>query len=233
MPADSCRRSFAAWTPLPASSPSAGSSASSPSAWSWPDSPTCASRRTGEVSVPEGARAGQLTLKSCDYGTEDGDYEADCGTLVVPENRARSRFAAHRTARNPHPRPLGASARAHLPARGRSRHHEHEVHAGEPLRREPRRGARRLPRRRGLRRFSTAPRSRTRCGARATSSASDSLRDQAAGVQVVREAPRRTRASTSRATRCPSEWTTSRRRARRSGTTRSTSSARAPAPARR
>jgi pimeloyl-ACP methyl ester carboxylesterase len=43
----------------------------------------------GEVSVPEGAHAGQLTLKPCHYGTEDGDYAADCGTLVVPENRAR------------------------------------------------------------------------------------------------------------------------------------------------
>ena len=42
----------------------------------------------GEVSVPDGARAGQLTLEPCDYGTEDGDYAADCGTLVVPENRA-------------------------------------------------------------------------------------------------------------------------------------------------
>jgi pimeloyl-ACP methyl ester carboxylesterase len=41
----------------------------------------------GEVSVPEGAHAGQLTLHSCDYSTEDGSYDADCGTLVVPENR--------------------------------------------------------------------------------------------------------------------------------------------------
>src|SRR3954470_10791558 len=39
------------------------------------------------VSVPEGAHAGQLTLHSCTYGTERGDYAADCGTLVVPENR--------------------------------------------------------------------------------------------------------------------------------------------------
>src|SRR4051794_5128731 len=40
------------------------------------------------VSVPKGARAGQLTLHDCTYGTEKGDYDADCGTLVVPENRA-------------------------------------------------------------------------------------------------------------------------------------------------
>ena len=39
------------------------------------------------VSVPKGAHAGQLTLHSCSYGTEHGSYAADCGTLVVPENR--------------------------------------------------------------------------------------------------------------------------------------------------
>jgi pimeloyl-ACP methyl ester carboxylesterase len=42
----------------------------------------------GPVSVPEGARAGDLALEPCSYATEDGDYAADCGTLVVPENRA-------------------------------------------------------------------------------------------------------------------------------------------------
>ena len=41
----------------------------------------------GSVSVPEGARAGDLILESCEYATEDGAYAADCGTLVVPENR--------------------------------------------------------------------------------------------------------------------------------------------------
>jgi pimeloyl-ACP methyl ester carboxylesterase len=41
------------------------------------------------VSVPDGARAGQLVrLEPCEYATEDGGYDADCGTLVVPENRA-------------------------------------------------------------------------------------------------------------------------------------------------
>jgi pimeloyl-ACP methyl ester carboxylesterase len=39
------------------------------------------------VSVPAGAHAGQLTLKPCHYTTERGSYGADCGTLVVPENR--------------------------------------------------------------------------------------------------------------------------------------------------
>jgi hypothetical protein len=38
--------------------------------------------------VPAGAHAGQLTLKNCTYNTEKGAYAADCGTLVVPENRA-------------------------------------------------------------------------------------------------------------------------------------------------
>src|ERR1700689_3381341 len=39
------------------------------------------------VSVPSGAHSGQLTLKSCSYTTENGPSAADCGTLVVPENR--------------------------------------------------------------------------------------------------------------------------------------------------
>jgi RND superfamily putative drug exporter len=42
-----------------------------------------------KVSVPAGAKAGQLTLHPCHYGTERGSYAADCGTLVVPENRAK------------------------------------------------------------------------------------------------------------------------------------------------
>src|SRR5262245_44562538 len=40
------------------------------------------------VSVPEGAHAYQLALSRCDYPTKDGSLGADCGTLVVPENRA-------------------------------------------------------------------------------------------------------------------------------------------------
>ena len=42
----------------------------------------------GAVSVPKGAKAGDLTLTPCNYATDDGSYAADCGTLVVPENRA-------------------------------------------------------------------------------------------------------------------------------------------------
>ena len=40
------------------------------------------------VSVPEGAKAGEVVLQPCDYKTENGSYAADCGTLVVPEERA-------------------------------------------------------------------------------------------------------------------------------------------------
>lgn len=39
------------------------------------------------VTVPQGAHAGQILLHSCTYGTEAGRLPADCGTLVVPENR--------------------------------------------------------------------------------------------------------------------------------------------------
>jgi pimeloyl-ACP methyl ester carboxylesterase len=40
------------------------------------------------VSVPKGTLAGDLLLDPCTYSTEDGNYAADCGTLVVPENRS-------------------------------------------------------------------------------------------------------------------------------------------------
>jgi pimeloyl-ACP methyl ester carboxylesterase len=42
------------------------------------------------VSVPSGAMEGDLILERCDYETENGSYEADCGTLVVPENRRKA-----------------------------------------------------------------------------------------------------------------------------------------------
>jgi pimeloyl-ACP methyl ester carboxylesterase len=42
----------------------------------------------GTVSVPHGAHAGQLTMHPCTYPTQNGGYRADCGTLVVPEDRA-------------------------------------------------------------------------------------------------------------------------------------------------
>ena len=40
------------------------------------------------VTVPANASAGDLIMEPCTYPTENGGYEADCGTLVVPENRA-------------------------------------------------------------------------------------------------------------------------------------------------
>ncbi len=46
------------------------------------------------VSVPQGAHAGQLTMHPCTYATEQGAMPADCGTLVVPENRADPRSRA-------------------------------------------------------------------------------------------------------------------------------------------
>jgi pimeloyl-ACP methyl ester carboxylesterase len=61
------------------------------------------------VSVPAGAKAGDLTLEPCSYATENGTYEADCGTLVVPENRSvpDSRLIAlpvtRIRSRSPHP----------------------------------------------------------------------------------------------------------------------------------
>ena len=43
------------------------------------------------ISVPAGAKAGDLTMHVCTYATKQGAMPADCGTLVVPENRASSK----------------------------------------------------------------------------------------------------------------------------------------------
>jgi pimeloyl-ACP methyl ester carboxylesterase len=43
---------------------------------------------TDAMRVPQGAHAGQLTMHPCTYPTENGSYRAQCGTLVVPEDRA-------------------------------------------------------------------------------------------------------------------------------------------------
>nr|MDT0663191.1 alpha/beta hydrolase [Micromonospora sp. DSM 115978] len=37
--------------------------------------------------VPEDARAGELGMAACRYDTEGGSLDAECGTLMVPENR--------------------------------------------------------------------------------------------------------------------------------------------------
>jgi pimeloyl-ACP methyl ester carboxylesterase len=40
--------------------------------------------------VPAGAKPGELTLAPCQFKTDGAEYAADCGTLVVPENRAKA-----------------------------------------------------------------------------------------------------------------------------------------------
>src|SRR3954464_485727 len=42
---------------------------------------------TQRLKVPPNARPGDFVVHDCDYPTEKGNYKADCGTLVVPENR--------------------------------------------------------------------------------------------------------------------------------------------------
>jgi pimeloyl-ACP methyl ester carboxylesterase len=42
------------------------------------------------LTVPAGAKPGELTLAPCRFNAEGGEYAADCGTLVVPENRAKA-----------------------------------------------------------------------------------------------------------------------------------------------
>ena len=87
------------------------------------------------VSVPAGAKAGDIVMKPCTYGTEDGGYQADCGTLVVPENRADPQSRLIALPGEAHPRPNGRPGRADLPAPGRAGHHQHDVPRGEPVRR--------------------------------------------------------------------------------------------------
>lgn len=47
----------------------------------------CAPARAGSA-VPPGAQPGDLTLETCTYKIQGTAFDADCGTLVVPENRA-------------------------------------------------------------------------------------------------------------------------------------------------
>jgi pimeloyl-ACP methyl ester carboxylesterase len=42
----------------------------------------------GSNAVPVNARAGDLTLEACSVKIQGTEFDADCGTLVVPENRA-------------------------------------------------------------------------------------------------------------------------------------------------
>ncbi|MFI5840909.1 alpha/beta fold hydrolase [Catenuloplanes sp. NPDC051500] len=45
-------------------------------------------RPADTLAVPDGARPGAFTSRECEYRTEAGAVRADCGTLVVPENRS-------------------------------------------------------------------------------------------------------------------------------------------------
>lgn len=49
----------------------------------------CGSKESPATVVPEGAQAGELVdMQPCTYKAGDIEYVADCGTLVVPENRS-------------------------------------------------------------------------------------------------------------------------------------------------
>jgi len=49
----------------------------------------CGRNEKMPISVPEGAQAGDLVeLEPCKYEANKVEYEAECGTLVVPENRS-------------------------------------------------------------------------------------------------------------------------------------------------
>jgi pimeloyl-ACP methyl ester carboxylesterase len=48
----------------------------------------CGSDKQALLTVPAGAQAGDLVgMQSCTYEAKEVEYDADCGTLVVPENR--------------------------------------------------------------------------------------------------------------------------------------------------
>jgi pimeloyl-ACP methyl ester carboxylesterase len=47
----------------------------------------CGGSKETPVTVPTGVQAGDLTMEPCTYEARDVEYAADCGTLVVPENR--------------------------------------------------------------------------------------------------------------------------------------------------
>jgi len=49
----------------------------------------CSAPEASTLTVPEGAQAGDLVdLEPCTYEARDEEYAADCGTLIVPENRS-------------------------------------------------------------------------------------------------------------------------------------------------
>ena len=183
------------------------------------------------VSVPKGAHAGDLILKRSTYGTEKGNYVADVGTLVVPENRAdpKSRLIAlpvtRIRARSEHPASRSSGSRAG-PGSATCTSRRRAASPTTATSSSSATGAS------TARSGSTVPRSSRRSSTRPTCSAESAL-----PPGPMRSAPAptgsRTTASTSPATRFRSGSTTSRPHARRSATAASTSSARAPARARR
>ncbi|MCP4418350.1 MAG: alpha/beta hydrolase [Chloroflexi bacterium] len=51
-------------------------------------SAACGGSQEMPIVVPAGAKAGDLTMEPCTYERNDVEYAADCGTLIVPENRS-------------------------------------------------------------------------------------------------------------------------------------------------
>jgi pimeloyl-ACP methyl ester carboxylesterase len=45
------------------------------------------SKKPEKIQVPANAKAGDMALKDCTYKTKSRSYRAECGTLIVPENR--------------------------------------------------------------------------------------------------------------------------------------------------
>ena len=183
------------------------------------------------VSVPAGAKAGQLSLHPCHYGTQQGSYAADCGTLVVRENRhdPRSRLIALPVTRikalSAHPaepvfRLQGGPGITNMTFPDASRFADkHDVVLV------------------GYRGVDGS--SKLDCPEVSSARERNDFLDPEGlprgrgGLQGVRRASPGRAASTSPATRCPSAWTTSTRRAARSATGGSTCSARVPGRARR
>ena len=49
----------------------------------------CGGSGVAPIAVPAGAQAGDLVgLQACTYEAKEIEYDAECGTLVVPENRS-------------------------------------------------------------------------------------------------------------------------------------------------
>ena len=69
---------------------------------------------SGSVAVLEGAKAGDLVIHRCDYATEDASQAADCGTHVVPQNRAGSQSRLISTTGDPPGSAVGSASGAAL-----------------------------------------------------------------------------------------------------------------------